>query len=105
MNSRIRLLPTHNEGVTSIFLSQLTEKHDVENAVFLIDFSSWLKATFHRHGLRFRYEKHGNRNGVEYFSQEIKQRIYQFMNYFSNAEPTTAETWLQRYAYCWNQLL
>ncbi len=58
----IRLFPTRKEGVTSIFLSELTEKRAVGSAVFLIDSSSCLNAALHRHGLRFRYEKHGNRN-------------------------------------------
>ncbi|MBZ6496936.1 hypothetical protein KWG76_18735 [Haloterrigena longa] len=63
----VRPFSTRNEGVTSIFLSERTEKHDVENAVFLVDSGPWLDAPLHRYGLRFRYEKHGNRNAVEQF--------------------------------------
>ncbi|PGF16604.1 hypothetical protein CP556_11055 [Natrinema sp. CBA1119] len=47
-----RLFPTRNESVTSIFLSELTEKHDVDDAVFLVDSGPWLKIARNRHGLR-----------------------------------------------------
>jgi len=98
-----RLFPTRNEGVTSIFLSELTKKHDVDDAVFLVDSGPWLKAARNRHGLRFRHETHGNRNAVEHLFQKVKRRTYQLGNCFRNAEPNIAETWLQRYAYVWNQ--
>ncbi|MFB1063312.1 IS6 family transposase [Natrinema sp. H-ect4] len=101
----VRLFLTRNEGVTSIFLSELTEKHDVDDAVFLVDSGPWLKAALNRHSLRFRHETHGNRNAVERLFQEVKRRAYQFGNCFRNAEPNTAETWLQSYAYVWNQLI
>jgi len=48
----VRLFPTRNEGVTSIYLSELTEKHDVDDTVFLVDSGPWLKAARNRHGLR-----------------------------------------------------
>jgi len=67
-----------NEGVTSIFLSELTEKHDVDDAVFLVDSGPWLKVSLNRYGLRFRHETHGNRNAVERLFQEVKRRTYQF---------------------------
>jgi len=101
----VRLFPTRNAGLTNRFLAELREKHDVENAVFLVDSGPWLHAALHRHGLRFRRETHGNRNAVERLFQEVKRRTYQFGNCFRNAEPATAETWLQSYAYCWNQLI
>ncbi|QCS44959.1 IS6 family transposase [Natrinema versiforme] len=73
--------------------------------MFLVDSAPWLKAALHHLRLRFRYEKHGNRNAVERLFQEIKRRTSQFGNCFRNANPATAETWLQSYAYCWNQLI
>jgi transposase-like protein len=99
----VRLFLMRNEGVTSIFLSELTEKHDVDDAVFLVDSGPWLKVSLNRYGLRFRHETHGNRNAVERLFQEVKRRTYQFGNCFRNAGPNTAETWLQSYAYVWNQ--
>ncbi len=101
----VRLFMTRNEGVTSIFLSELAEEHDVENAVFPVDSAPWLQAALHRHRLRFQYERHGNRNVVKRLLQEIKRRTSQFGNYFRNTDPATAETWLQNYAYFYEDVL
>ncbi|WP_222914248.1 IS6 family transposase [Natrinema sp. SYSU A 869] len=101
----VKLYSTRTTALTSIFLTELREKHDVDDAVFLVDSAPWLKAALHGHGLRFRYETHGNRNAVERLFQEIKRRTSQFGNCFRNADLETAETWLQSYAYCWNQLI
>ncbi|QCS42493.1 IS6 family transposase [Natrinema versiforme] len=100
-----KLYSTRTTALTEMFLRELTEKHDVEDAVFLVDSALWLKAALHHLGLRFRYEKHGNWNAVERLFQEIKRHTSQFGNCFRNADPATAETWLQSYAYCWNQLI
>ncbi len=101
----IKLYLTRTTELTEMFLCELREKHDVQDAVFLVDPAPWLKAALHHLGLRFRYEKHGNRNAVERLFKEIKQRTTQFGNCFRNADPATAEIWLQSYAYCWNQLI
>ncbi len=101
----VRHHPTRITTLTEMFLRELDEKHDVEDAVFLVDSTPWLKAALHQLGLRLRYEKHGNRNAIEHLFQEIKRRTSQFGNYFRNADPATAETLLQSYAYCWNQLI
>jgi len=53
------------------FFAQLREKHDVDTAVFLVDGVPTLKDACQRHGLRFQYEKHGNRNAVERIFREI----------------------------------
>ena len=100
-----RLYPTRTAAPAEMFLSKLTEKHGVEDVVFPVDSAPWLEAALHPHGRRFRYETHGNRNAVERLFQEMKRRTYQFGNRFRNADPATAETWLQSYAYCWNQLI
>lgn len=95
----IKPYPTRKTELTEMFLSVLREKHDVQDAVFLVDSALWLKAALHHLGHRFRYEKHGNRNAVECIIKEIKRRTIQFGNYFRNADPATAETWFQSYAY------
>ncbi|WP_436348680.1 IS6 family transposase [Natronorubrum sp. FCH18a] len=101
----LKLYSTRTTALTEMFLHELGEKHDVEGAVFLVDSAPWLKAALHHLGFRFQYEKHGNRNAVERFFREIKRRTSQLGNCFRNADPATAETWLQSYAYCWNQLI
>lgn len=72
----VRLYPAHMTALTEMFLTELTEKHDVDDAVFLVDSASWLQAALHRVGLRFRHETHGNRNVLERLFQEITRRTY-----------------------------
>ena len=99
------LEPTTNKVIAHAFVAELREKHDVDDAVFLIDGSHSLKDACRRHGLDFRYEQHGNRNSIERVFREIKRRTTSFSNCFSNAEADTAENWLQSFAFAWNQLI
>src|SRR6056297_2934033 len=91
----VKLSPTRNQAITEMFLSELREKHLVDDAIFLVDSAPWLQAALHRHSLNYRYEKHGNRNSVERVFRELKRRTNQFSNCFSHAEADTAENWLQ----------
>ena len=99
------LEPTTNKGITHRFFAELREKHDVDDAVLLIDGSHPMKDACHRHGLDFRYEKHGNRNSVERVFRETKRRTTSFSNCFCNAEAATADNWLRSFAFAWNQLI
>jgi len=100
-----RLEPTTNSVLSQMFFAELREKHDVDDAMFLIDGSHSLKDACRRHSLDFRYEKHGNRNSVERVFREIKRRTTSFSNCFSNAEADTADEWLRSFAFAWNQLI
>ena len=100
-----RLEPTTNSVIAQTFFTELREKHDVDDAVFLIDGSHSLKDACRRHGLDFRYEKHGNRNSVERVFREIKRRTTSFSNCFSNAKAETADDWLRSFSFAWNQLI
>ncbi|OYR38099.1 IS6 family transposase, partial [Halorubrum sp. Hd13] len=80
-------------------------KHQVDDAIFLVDGAPWLQAACHRHGLRFQHVTHGNRNAVERVFREVKRRTNQFSNTFSHVKPNTAENWLQAFAFAWNQLI
>jgi len=73
-----KLEPTTNKVIAHAFFTELREKHDVDNAVFLIDGSLSLKDACSRHGLDFRYERHGNRNSVERVFREVKRRTSSF---------------------------
>jgi putative transposase len=99
------LEPTTNNVIAHAFITELREKHDVDDAVFLIDGSHSLKDACSRHGLDFRYEKHGNRNSVERVFREVKRRTSSFSNCFSNADAATADDWLRSFAFAWNQLI
>jgi putative transposase len=68
------------EHTEKAFFADLREKHDIDDAVFLVDGAPTLKDACQRHGLRFRYEKHGNRNAVERVFREIKRRTSSFSN-------------------------
>jgi len=100
-----KLRPTTTKVLAHSFLAELSEKHDVDDAVFLVDGSKSLQAACHRHGFDFRYEKHGNRNAVERIFREVKRRTICFSNCFSNAEAGTADDWLRSFSFAWNQLI
>ncbi|WP_299268677.1 IS6 family transposase [Halorientalis sp.] len=100
-----KLEPTRTNVIARTFFAELREKHDVDDAVFLVDGAAPLKDACQRHGLDFRYERHGNRNSVERVFREVKRRTSSFSNCFSNAERETADDWLQSFAFAWNQLI
>jgi len=119
-----RLEPTTNKAIAHAFFAELREKHNVDdvprnrrflvceqdaarlvNAVFLIDGSHSLKDACRRHGLDFKYEKHGNRNSIERVFRELKPRTIAFSNCFSNARAETADDWLRSFSFAWNQLI
>ena len=88
-----------------MFLQELREKHQIDDSLILVDGAPWLQAACHHLGLRFQHETHGNRNSVERVFKELKRRTEAFANHFRHAEPETAESWLQAFAVCWNQLI
>ncbi|QCS45078.1 IS6 family transposase [Natrinema versiforme] len=90
----IRLHSTTTTALTERFLQELTEKHALDDTVFLVDGATHLQTALRRSGLRFRYEKHENRNASERVFREIKRRTSSFSNCFSHAKPSTAESWL-----------
>ncbi len=100
-----KLEPVRTNVFAHAFFTELREKHDVDDAVFLVDGAAPLKDACQRHGLDFRYERHGNRNSVERVFREVKRRTSSFSNCFSNAERETADDWLQSFAFAWNQLI
>jgi len=100
-----KLEPTTNKVIAHAFFAELREKHDVDDAVFLIDGSLSLKDACSRHSLDFRYERHGNRNSVERVFREVKRRTSSFSNCFSNAQAETADDWIEAFAFAWNQLI
>ncbi|WP_075936855.1 IS6 family transposase [Halosegnis longus] len=100
-----KLEPTTTKVLAHSFLTELSEKHDVSDAVFLVDGSHSLQDACQRHGFDFRYEKYGNRNAVERVFREIKRRIFCFSNCFSNANAETADDWLRSFSFAWNQLI
>ena len=100
----IRLFTTTTTALTQKFLRELRAKHDVSEAVFLVEHACHLAAALNRAGLRFQTLRHGNRNAVERVFREIKRRISSFSNSFNHVEPATAGTWLQSFAVWWHSL-
>jgi len=68
----LRLFTATTTALPEIFLGELRQKHDVEDAVFLVDGATHLHAALQRAGLRFQTECHGNRNAVERIFREVK---------------------------------
>jgi len=99
------LEPTTNTVIAQTFLAEIDEKHDVSEAVFLIDGAQSLQTACHGEGYDFRYEKHGNRNAIERVFREIKRRTIRFSNCFSNTTAKTADDWIRSFSFAWNQLI
>mgnify|MGYP000170851009 CR=1 FL=1 len=99
-----RLFSTTTKALTEIFLGELQQKHDVDDAQFLIDDADHLKTPLRRAGLRFRVQRHGNRNAIERLFRETKRRTSSFSNTFSHVDPATAETWMLAHAKWLNSL-
>ena len=74
--SHTQLGTTTNSVLAQQFLATLREKHDVGNAVFLIDGSLSLRDSCSRPGLGLRVERHGDRNRVERVLRELKRRTF-----------------------------
>ena len=47
----VKLSPTRNQAMTEMFLTELREKHLVDDALFLVDSVPWLQAALDRHRL------------------------------------------------------
>ena len=97
-----RLFPTYTIPIAREFLTELLKKHDVADALFLVDDADDLKEGLRRENLSYRVEIHGFRNSVERVFREIQRRTSSFSNCFSHVDPPTAETWLQAHAVWWN---
>ena len=82
-----KLESTTNKVLAHSFLTELSEKHGVSDAVFLVDGSHSLQDACHRHGFDFRYEKHGNRNSVERVFRDIKRRTTSFQTVSATQKP------------------
>jgi transposase-like protein len=54
------LEPTRTKMIAQRFLAKIGEKHDVSEAVFLVDGAQSLQTACRRMDYDFRYEKHGN---------------------------------------------
>jgi len=100
-----KLEPTRANAIAHAFFAELCEKHDVENAVFLIGGATPLKDACSRHGLDFEYRKHGNRNSVERVFREVKRRTSSFSNCFGHVDPDTVDDWLRSFSFAWNLLI
>jgi len=96
---------TTNSDFAHAFFHELREKHDVDDAMFLIDGSHSLKDACNRHGLDFRCERTGNRNSVERIIRQVKRRIFSLSKCFSYAAAETVDDWLGSFAFAWNQLI
>jgi putative transposase len=97
-----RLFPTYTLTIAREFLTEVAEKHDVTDAVFLVDEAADLIGGLRNEGLSYCVQQHGFRNAVERIFREVERRTSSFSNCFSHVDPPTAETWLQAHAVWWN---
>jgi len=87
----LRLFSTTTTSLTEIFPKEIRQKRDVETAVFLVDGAKHHQAALQGAGLRFRTERHGNRNAAKHVFKKVKRRTHSFSNCSSHVEPSTAE--------------
>ena len=73
-----QLEPTRTNVIAHSFFHESREKHDVDDAVFLVGRATPLYEACRRHGLDLRYERHGNRNSVERILRDIRRRNTRF---------------------------
>jgi Transposase and inactivated derivatives len=73
-----KLEPTRTNVIADQFFANLREKHDVDDAIFLVDGAVPLQQACRKRDLDFRYERHGNRNSVERVFREVKRRTTSF---------------------------
>jgi len=99
-----RLFPTYTIPIAREFLTELAEKHDIADAVFLVDDANDLIGALRRENYSYRVQIHGDRNAVERVFREVERRTSSFSNCFSHVNPATAETWLQAHAVWWNNV-
>jgi len=100
-----KLEPTRNNTLAHSFFAEVRKEHHVDNATFLIDGAMPLHEACRRHGLDFRYERHGNRNAAERVFHEVKQRTSSFSDCFSHGDSETTDEWLRSFAFAWNLLI
>lgn len=99
------LAPTRTNAIANNFFRTLREKHDVDDAVVLIDGAPQLKDASTRQNLDCRSEHHGHRNSAERVVREVTRRTSSFSNTFSNAHAQTTDQWLKSFAFACNQLI
>ncbi len=76
----MRLYSTTTTALTEMFLQELREKHNVEDARVLVDGAHHLQTALQRVEPRFQVERRGNRNCVEHISRKVKRRTSSFSN-------------------------
>lgn len=65
---------------TEHFVSELLEKYELEETLFLVDGTPWSHSALNRHGCGFGWETHGGQNTVECVFKGLKRSLYQFEN-------------------------
>jgi transposase-like protein len=88
------------------FLAELHEKHDVDDAVFLIDGSPFVErrmlSTKSRPPCQTPPTSQRHRT---YLSRGKTTKLFIFRTVFINAEAEPTDEWLQKFAFAWNQLI
>jgi transposase-like protein len=100
-----KLEPVRTNAFAHAFFAELREKRNIDHAVVLVDGADPLKDACQRHGLDFKYERHGNHDSVERVFREVKRRTPSFSNCFSHAERETADEWARPFTFVWSQLI
>jgi hypothetical protein len=73
-----RLFPTHTIPITREFLTELAGKHDIKDALFLVDDADDLIGESRRESYSYRIGQHGFRNFAERVFRKVERRTSSF---------------------------
>ena len=100
----VRLFPTYRIPIAREFLTELAERHDVADAVFLVDDADDFIGALRRENYSYFVQQPGFRNAVKCVFREAERRTSPLSNCFSHVDPAAAKTWLQAHAVWWNHI-
>ena len=100
----VRLFPTYRIPIAREFLTELAERHDVADAVFLVDDADDFIGALRRENYSYFVQQPGFRNAVKCVFREGERRTSPLSNCFSHVDPSAAKTWLQAHAVWWNHI-
>ncbi|WP_458209894.1 IS6 family transposase [Haladaptatus sp. NG-SE-30] len=96
----IDVFDRHGTDQAAVFLGQLAEKHDLSDAVFLVDGYGYRTALF-RIGLNGQLD-YTERNLIEKWFHTLKMRIDRFHTSWVGSRPSVQQ-WLEQFVHYYNQ--
>ena len=100
----INVYTTANYLTTKAFLKETLEGFKNKPKTVLTDNAAYYPKAFRQLGLNRVIKRHGDRNKVERWFQELKRRTQNFYNSFNGDSLATLKNWLSHFQYLWNKI-